>query len=121
MMEIQTIDDLKLISKKRPDKVTLRFSALDDAQNHDWSKQFNDLLDECGCSSGRQFITYAAPFYIILIVFLAAFTNLTKPVIIGIFVGAIVVTGIAGKIVGLRQRNQKIDALINQFLKDTNL
>ena len=118
---INTVNELKTISRKRPKEVRLNLAYLDVSDNEAWTNRYNTLLNECGCSSGRQFITYTAPFYIILIVFLALFTPLSRPVIIGIFVVAVIITGIAGKVTGLKQRNRLLNELTDEFLAKTGL
>jgi hypothetical protein len=113
-MEINSLSDIHLIAQQRPDKVTFKIPELDASKNEALEQKFNDLLNECGCSSGRQFIMYAAPAYIVAFVLLIVFSPLSKQVVFVLLVGAVIITGIVGKIAGLVQSRKKMARLINE-------
>ena len=114
-MEIRTLDDLKHIAGKKPDNVTFMLPFLDDQKNSYWSNEFNNLLKDCGCSSGQQYMLYTTPFYIIIMVVLTSFTLFSKKALIIIFIAALIITGLTGKIAGIIQRNHKIQKLVKNF------
>lgn len=116
--EIRSVADLELIAQKLPEEVKFSFPSLDDATNELWTTRFNNLIRECGCSSGQQFLLLATPVYIIAIILLIAFTSLPKQILIILFIAALIVTGAAGKIAGIIQRNKKIEKLISHFKQD---
>ncbi|WP_062128348.1 hypothetical protein [Geofilum rubicundum] len=118
-MDIVSMADLHLAAKKRPKEVVFRMTELSDEANTAWETRFNDLLSECGCASGRQFIMYASPVFIIGLVLMVNYSDLNRQWILGLFVMAIIFAGLAGKITGLLQRNYKLNKLVNDF-KRTN-
>lgn len=120
-MEIKTPGDLKQIATKIPDSVTFMLPLLDDEKNAAWSTKFNDLLKECGCSSGQQYLLYATPIYIIGIVLLSSYTAVSKKLIIALFIASLIITGITGKLVGKAQRNRKLNKLVERFHEENGL
>lgn len=117
-MEIKCAADLQQMVVQNPDRVTLAFSSLDAATNDIWSNRFNDVLKECGCSSGQQYLLYATPVYIVLVLGLVVFTAIPhKALIIG-FLALLFITGLAGKLVGLWQRKRKLEQLIKRFISE---
>jgi hypothetical protein len=120
-MDIISIADLHLAAKKRPKEVSFRMTELSDEANIVWETRFNDLLSECGCASGRQYIMYASPVFIIGLVFMVNYSDLSRQWILGLFVIAILIAGLAGKITGLIQRNYKIKKLVNDFMHTNKL
>ncbi len=115
-MDIVSISDLHLAAKKRPKEVAFRMAELSNEVNIAWETRFNDLLSECGCASGQQFIMYASPLFIVGLVLLINFSDLSRQWILGLFVMAVVFAGAAGKITGLIQRNYKLKKLVNDFM-----
>jgi hypothetical protein len=120
-MDILSIDDVHLAAKKRPKEVTFRMTDLSDEANIEWETRFNDLLSECGCASGQQFIMYASPVFIIGLILLINFSDLSRQWILGLFVMAVGFAGLAGKITGLVQRNYKLKNLVNDFMQTNGL
>lgn len=116
-MNIVSKADVHLAAKKRPKEVAFRMSELSDDANNAWETRFNDLLSECGCASGQQFIMYASPVFIIALVVLINFSDLSRQWILGLFVMAVLIAGAAGKITGLIQRNYKLKTLVNDFMQ----
>jgi hypothetical protein len=120
-MNIKTLDDLQQIATKIPESVTFMLPFLDGEKNDEWSLKFNELLKECGCSSGQQYLLYATPVYIIAVVTLSSYTSISKKIIIGIFISLLVITGLAGKFIGIYQRNKKIKNLMDKFYTENDL
>ena len=120
-MIIKSKDDLQQMVTQKPDQVTLAFSALDAATNEIWTNRFNDLLKECGCTSGQQFLLYTTPVYIIMVVGLVAFTAIPHKILVLAFLAMLFVTGLTGKLVGLWQRKKKLEQLINRFLSENKI
>jgi len=120
-MDIITLYDMQLIAKNVPESVTFKLPFLNHEKNEVWSAKFNELLKECGCSSGQQYLLYATPIYIIAVVSLSSYTSIPKKIIIGSFLSLLIITGLAGKAVGLYQRNRKMQKLMNQFYAENNL
>lgn len=120
-MDILSIDDVHLAAKKRPKEVSFRMTDLSDEANIEWETRFNDLLSECGCASGQQFIMYASPVFIIGLILLINFSDLSRQWILGLFVMAVGFAGLAGKITGLVQRNYKLKNLVNDFMQTNGL
>jgi hypothetical protein len=120
-MNIKTLDDLQQIATKIPESVTFMLPLLDGEKNDEWSLKFNELLKECGCSSGQQFLLYATPVYIIAVVILSSYSSISKKIIIGVFISLLIITGLVGKFIGISQRNRKVKKLMNQFYAENNL
>lgn len=120
-MEIKSKDDLQEMVTQKPDQVTLAFPALDAATNEMWSNRFNDVLKECGCTSGQQFLLYTTPAYIILVVVLVAFTTIPHKTLVLAFLAMLFLTGLTGKLVGLWQRKRRLEQLINWFLSENKI
>lgn len=116
-MNIESKADVHLAAKMRPKEVTFRMAELSEDANVAWETRFNDLLSECGCASGQQFIMYASPVFIIGLILLINFSDLSRQWILGLFVMAVIIAGAAGKITGLIQRNYKLKALVNDFMQ----
>lgn len=120
-MNIKTLDDLQQIATKVPDSVTFSLPFLDGEKNEAWTIKFNELLKECGCSSGQQYLLYATPVYIFAVVVLSSYTSISKKIIIGVFISLLIITGLAGKFIGIYQRNRKIKKLMDQFYAENDL
>ncbi len=118
-MNIVSKADVHLAAKKRPIEVNFKMAELSDDANIAWETRFNDLLSECGCASGQQFIMYTSPVFIIGLVLMNNFSDLSRQWILGLFVTAVIFAGAAGKITGLIQRNYKLKKLVSDFM-DTN-
>ncbi len=117
-MEIKTLDELKSLPGIKVKNVTFNFPNLDEPSNEMWSKRFNDLLNECGCSSGQQYLLYATPVFIIATTAVIAFTPVPKKMVIVSFILALVITGVTGKIAGIIERNRKLKSLANEFYQE---
>ncbi|MDG5798939.1 hypothetical protein QA597_01010 [Marinilabiliaceae bacterium ANBcel2] len=117
-MDIKSTEDLKQVAKSHPKQVNFKFAHLKEVENNEWSRKFNLLLDECGCSSGRQYIMYASPLFLGALILLDSATEMSRYYIIAIIAIAAVIAGVAGKIAGLMQRNRKLTNLINEFLAE---
>ncbi len=120
-MDIVSIADVQMAAKKRPKEVVFRWAELSDEANSAWEARFNDLLSECGCASGQQFIMYASPVFIIGLILMINFSDMSRQWILGFFVVAIILSGAAGKITGLIQRNYKLKKLVNDFMITSGL
>jgi hypothetical protein len=120
MIIIITQSDINQILNKKVKQVNFKIPEYTEQQNKAWEEKFNHILNECGCSSGRQFILYSSPVYFIGLIALTSYSSLSKPLIIGLMVMAIVISGVAGKITGLLQKKQKLTALINEFIAETD-
>lgn len=114
-MEVTSAEDLSLVVEKRPDSVVFNIPELRDDVNRQWETRFNDLLNECGCASGRSFILYALPGLVLAFIYLVNFTDLGRYWSLGLFVGGVAVAGLAGKITGLLQRNRRLRKLLLDF------
>lgn len=114
-MEVTSAEDLPLVVEKRPDSVVFNIPELRDDVNRQWETRFNDLLNECGCASGRSFIMYALPGLVLAFIYLVNFTDLGRYWSLGFFAGGVAVAGLAGKIVGLLQRNRRLRKLLLDF------
>lgn len=114
-MEVTSAEDLPLVVEKRPDSVVFNIPELRDDVNRQWETRFNDLLNECGCASGRSFILYALPGLVLAFIYLVNFTDLGRYWSLGFFVGGVAVAGLAGKITGLLQRNRRLRKLLLDF------
>lgn len=114
-MEVTSAEDLPLVVEKRPDSVVFNIPELRDDVNRQWETRFNDLLNECGCASGRSFILYALPGLILAFIYLVNFTDLGRYWSLGLFAGGVAVAGLAGKITGLLQRNRRLRKLLLDF------
>ena len=114
-MEVTSAEDLPLVVEKRPDSVVFNIPELRDDVNRQWETRFNDLLNECGCASGRSFIMYALPGLVLAFIYLANFTDLGRYWSLGLFAGGVAVAGLAGKITGLLQRNRRLRKLLLDF------
>ncbi|TCO05407.1 hypothetical protein [Natronoflexus pectinivorans] len=118
-MVVTSLEQVKDIRKKKPKEVSFEIVGYDNDFNSEWTQRFNHLLAECGCSSGQQYIMYASPLYLLAIIAMASFTSIGKPLIVGLFLGAIVVTGATGKIAGLIEKNNKLKALTGELYSVT--
>ncbi|HHU58157.1 MAG TPA: hypothetical protein GXZ39_07665 [Bacteroidales bacterium] len=114
-MEVTSAEDLPLVVEKRPDSVVFNIPELRDDVNRQWETRFNDLLNECGCASGRSFIMYALPGLVLAFIYLVNFTDLGRYWSLGLFAGGVAVAGVAGKITGLLQRNRRLRKLLLDF------
>ena len=114
-MEVTSAEDLPLVVEKRPDSVVFNIPELRDDVNRQWETRFNDLLNECGCASGRSFILYALPGLVLAFIYLVNFTDLGRYWSLGLFAGGVAVAGVAGKITGLLQRNRRLRKLLLDF------
>lgn len=114
-MEVTSAEDLSLVVEKRPDSVVFNIPELRDDVNRQWETRFNDLLNECGCASGRSFILYALPGLVLAFIYLVNFTDLGRYWSLGLFAGGVAVAGVAGKITGLLQRNRRLRKLLLDF------
>lgn len=114
-MEVTSAEDLPLVVEKRPDSVVFNIPELRDDVNRQWETRFNDLLNECGCASGRSFILYALPGLVLAFIYLVNFTDLGRYWSLGLFAGGVAVAGLAGKITGLLQRNRRLRKLLLDF------
>lgn len=114
-MEVTSAEDLSLVVEKRPDSVVFNIPELRDDVNRQWETRFNDLLNECGCASGRSFILYALPGLVLAFIYLVNFTDLGRYWSLGLFAGGVAVAGVAGKITGLLQRNRRLRKLLFDF------
>lgn len=114
-MEVTSAEDLPLVVEKRPDSVVFNIPELRDDVNRQWETRFNDLLNECGCASGRSFIMYALPGLVLAFIYLVNFTDLGRYWSLGLFAGGVIVAGLAGKITGLLQRNRRLRKLLLDF------
>lgn len=114
-MEVTSAEDLPLVVEKRPDSVVFNIPELRDDVNRQWETRFNDLLNECGCASGRSFIMYALPGLVLAFIYLVNFTDLGRYWSLGLFAGGVAVAGLAGKITGLLQRNRRLRKLLLDF------
>lgn len=114
-MEVTSAEDLPLVVEKLPDSVVFNIPELRDDVNRQWETRFNDLLNECGCASGRSFIMYALPGLVLAFIYLVNFTDLGRYWSLGLFVGGVAVAGLAGKITGLLQRNRRLRKLLLDF------
>ena len=115
IMEVTSVEDLPLVVEKRPDSVVFKIPELRDDVNRQWETRFNDLLNECGCASGRSFIMYALPGLVLAFIYLVNFTDLGRYWSLGLFAGGVAVAGLAGKITGLLQRNRRLRKLLLDF------
>ena len=104
-----------MVVEKRPDSVVFNIPELRDDVNRQWETRFNDLLNECGCASGRSFILYALPGLVLAFIYLVNFTDLGRYWSLGLFAGGVAVAGVAGKITGLLQRNRRLRKLLLDF------
>jgi multidrug efflux pump subunit AcrB len=120
-MKINSIFDVRLAAKIRPKEVTFQMPNLSEEANVAWETRFNDLLSECGCASGQQFIMYASPVFIISLILLINYTDLSRQLILVLFFLAVIVAGAAGKITGLIQRNYKLKKLVDDFKHSNSL
>ncbi|ASB47782.1 hypothetical protein [Alkalitalea saponilacus] len=118
-MVITSLEQVKDIREKKPKEVSFDIAGFDDDFNSEWTQRFNHLLAECGCSSGQQYIMYASPVFLLALIALASFSSLGKPLIVGLFLGAIVVTGATGKIAGLIEKNNKLKVLTQELYSAT--
>jgi len=116
-MEIVSISDVYMIAKKRPKEVVFKIPELSNKENDAWETRFNDLLSECGCTSGQQFIRYSTPGLVIVLVILINYSDLSRQFILGIFVFSVILAGASGKIIGLLQRNYRIKKLVDELMK----
>lgn len=114
-MEVTSAEDLPLVVEKRPDSVVFNIPELRDDVNRQWETRFNDLLNECGCASGRSFIMYALPGLVLAFIYLVNFTDLGRYWSLGLFAGGVIVAGVVGKITGLLQRNRRLRKLLLDF------
>jgi len=114
-MEVTSAEDLPLVVEKRPDSVVFNIPELRDDVNRQWETRFNDLLNECGCASGRSFILYALPGLVLAFIYLVNFTDLGRYWSLGLFAGGVIVAGVVGKITGLLQRNRRLRKLLLDF------
>lgn len=114
-MEVTSAEDLPLVVEKRPDSVVFNIPELRDDVNRQWETRFNDLLNECGCASGRSFIMYALPGLVLAFIYLVNFTDLGRYWSLGLFAGGVALAGVVGKITGLLQRNRRLRKLLLDF------
>src|SRR5690554_7599560 len=89
-MEVTSAEDLPLVVEKRPDSVVFNIPELRDDVNRQWETRFNDLLNECGCASGRSFILYALPGLVLAFIYLVNFTDLGRYWSLGLFAGGVI-------------------------------
>src|SRR5690554_8157731 len=106
-MEVTSAEDLPLVVEKRPDSVVFNIPELRDDVNRQWETRFNDLLNECGCASGRSFILYALPGLVLAFIYLVNFTDLGRYWSLGLFAGGVIVAGVVGEITGLFQPHRR--------------
>lgn len=104
-----------MVVEKRPDSVVFNIPELRDDVNRQWETRFNDLLNECGCASGRSFIMYALPGLVLAFIYLVNFTDLGPYWSLGLFAGGVALAGVVGKITGLLQRNRRLRKLLLDF------
>lgn len=114
-MEINSIDDVKCISKKRADNVMFKLQELSAEDNSEWEKRFNGLLCECGCSTGLYYLKLFTPIFIIIGILALVLSSIPYAIIISAFIVANIIAGVIGKIKGLRRRDESIKTLINEF------
>jgi len=114
-MEINSINDVKGISKKNANNVMFKLKELSAEDNIEWEKRFNGLLCECGCSSGRNYLKLFTPFLIVIGILVLVFSSIPYAIIISAFIIANIIAGVIGKIKGLRRRDENIKILINEF------
>lgn len=116
-MNIEDINDVDKISKKNTNNVIFDLSFLSTQENEEWSRKFNRLLSDCGCSTGQRYLFFLLPLIFIVFVLLLIFSSLSYIIIFFLFISVNIVTGILGKIVGIKKRNRKINELIVNFYK----
>lgn len=119
-MEINTLSQLDVAVAKRQKSVSFNFPALSREENLSWEQKFNSLFDECGCASGRKSIMYSSPLLIIVLIILKNTTDLSRTMILGLFVASVFIAGVAGKIIGLIQRKSKMQCLMDEFRTNLN-
>lgn len=119
-MEINTLSQLDEAIAKRQKSVSFNFQSLSREENLSWEQKFNFLFDECGCASGRKFILYSSPLLIIVLIILKNTTDLSRTMILGLFVASVFLAGAAGKVIGLIQRKNKMQRLMDEFRTNLN-